>query len=76
MINRRFIITVLLTAAFVMPSLGHAWSFIDQDDTLKKSNDSCWTITTVQSQECEGEDCPESGAIELPSEAEEEPDCE
>lgn len=82
--TRRFMMTVLLAAAFVVPSLAQAWSFIETENNLSKSAAACWQITRVQDTACvgddcppcEGENCPETGAIELPSEAEEEPDCE
>ncbi len=75
MITRRFLMTVLLVAAFFVPSLGQAWSFTYSDNSLNRSGASCWQLITVQSQECEGEECPESGAGEIPAE-DEEPDCE
>ena len=74
MITKRFLISLLLGTAFLVPSLGQAWSFIDAGDSLNKSTSSCWQIVKVQDQTCVGEDCPESA--ELPPAEDEEPDCE
>ncbi len=76
MINKQQLIPLVLAMAFMMPSLGQAWSFIAPQDTLNKSTDSCWQIVTVQDQTCVGDDCPESGSTEMPPAEDEEPDCE
>ena len=56
--TRRFMMTVLLAAAFVVPSLAQAWSFVESENSLNKSTASCWQIIRVQDQTCVGDDCP------------------
>lgn len=76
MTNKQFLTPLVLAMAFLMPSLGQAWSFIEPQDRLSKSDTACWQVMTVQDQTCVGDDCPQEGGTELPPETEEEPDCE